>query len=242
MKVLVAGATGGCGRLVVRRLSDLDTPVRAFTRDASRAAWLGPVEIVQGDALSLEDCRRATEGCHAVICTLGDRWVPADGRIVDGEGIINLAKAAEGEGARRFVLVSSGGVGDSWAPFFVRWLFRVIGVMPIFREKERSEAYVRSSTLEWIILRPGFLTNFRMRAEPVLLPPTAQAPGLTTRQAVADVAVRCLHSKKGVCKAFTVVDHLMRWGIWRGKPIPLDIPWAPWPLFAEESCAVQLSE
>jgi uncharacterized protein YbjT (DUF2867 family) len=228
MRVLVAGATGGCGRWVVRRLSDLGIAARAFTRDARRAASLGAVEVVEGNAFSLEDCRRATEGCQAVICTLGDRWVPPDGRIVDGEGVINLVRAAERAGARRFILVSSLGAGDSWAPFFVRWLFRAIGVMPIIREKGRSEVYLRASGLRWTILRPGFLTNFRMRGEPVLLPVSGRAPGLTTRQAVADVAVRCLQAENAVGQAFTVVDHLMRWANWRGKPIPLDVPWAAW--------------
>jgi uncharacterized protein YbjT (DUF2867 family) len=177
----------------------------------------------------LEDCQRAIEGCQAVICTLGDRWLPRDRRIVDGDGVINLVKAAELAEARRFVLVSSLGAGDSWAPFFVRWLFRLLGVMPIIREKTRSEGYVRSSGLHWTILRPGFLTNFRMRGEPVLMPVTGRAPGLTTRQAVADVAVRCLQSLDAVGQAFTVVDHLTRWAIWRGRPIHLDVPWAAWP-------------
>jgi uncharacterized protein YbjT (DUF2867 family) len=229
MKVLVAGATGGCGRLVVRRLSDLGIAPRVLTRNARRAASLGPVEVVEGNALSAEDCRRAIMGCEAVICTLGDRWVPRDGRIVDGDGVINLAQAADRAEARRFILVSSLGAGDSWAPFFVRWLFRLLGVMPILQEKTRSEEYVRSSGLQWTILRPGLLTNFRMRREPVLLPVTGRAPGLTTRQAVADVVVRCLQAENAIGQAFTVVDHLMRWAIWRGKPINLDVPWAPWP-------------
>ena len=101
--------------------------------------------------------------------------------------------------------------------------------MPIIQEKTRSEEYVRSSGAPWTILRPGFLTNFRMRGEPVLLPAAARAPGLTTRQAVADVAVRCLQSANAVGQAFTVVDHLMRWAVWRGQPIHLDVPWAAWP-------------
>jgi uncharacterized protein YbjT (DUF2867 family) len=242
MKILVAGATGGCGRLVVRRLSQLCIATQVLTRDARRAISLGPVEVVEGTALSLEDCGRAAEGCQAVICTLGDRWVPPDGRIVDGEGIINLAKTAERAGVRRFILVSSLGVGDSWSPFFVRWFFRLLRAMPIFREKGRSEEYVRSSGLQWTILRPGFLTNFRMHAEPVLLSVTGRAPGLTTRQAVADVAVRCLQSENAIGQAFTVVDHLMRWAIWRGKRIHLDVRWAAWPRLGRESCTVHLSK
>jgi uncharacterized protein YbjT (DUF2867 family) len=63
MKTLVAGATGGCGRLVVCRLADLGISARVLTRDARRAAPLGPVEVVEGNALSTEDCRRAIEGC-----------------------------------------------------------------------------------------------------------------------------------------------------------------------------------
>lgn len=226
MKVLVAGATGGCGRLVVLRLAALGFDARVLTRDARRAESLGQVDVIEGNALSPEDCGRATEGCQAVICTLGDRWVPRDGRIVDGDGIINLARAAELAGARRFILVSGAG---AWAPFFVHWLFLLLRVMPIIREKVRSEAYMRSSGLEWTIFHPGFLTNFEMRAEPILVPPEVPVPGLTSRQAVADVAVRCLQSETAINHAYTVVDHSMRRAIWRGTPIQLDVPWAPWP-------------
>jgi uncharacterized protein YbjT (DUF2867 family) len=215
--------------LVVRRLADLNIAARALTRDARRAASLGPVDVVEGNAFSPEDCGRTIEGCQAVISTLGDRWVPPDGRIVDGVGVINLAKAAELAGVRRFILVSGAGDGNGWAPFFVRWLFRLLRVMPILHEKARSEAYLRSSGLQWTILWPGFLTNFRMRGEPVLLPVTGRAPGLTTRQAVADVAVRCLRSENAINQAFMVVDHSMRWAIWRGKPIHLGVPWVAWP-------------
>ena len=101
--------------------------------------------------------------------------------------------------------------------------------MPIIQEKARSEGYVRSSGLQWTILRPGFLTNFCMRGQPVLLPVTGRAPGLTTRQAVGDVAVRCLQSEDAIGQVFMVVDHLMRWVIWRGEPIQLDVPWMAWP-------------
>ncbi len=177
-----------------------------------------------------------------MICTLGNRWVPSDSRIVDGDGVINLAKATEMAGLRRSVLVSSGAAGDSWAPFFVRWLFRALRVLPIIREKGRTEAYARTSGLQWAILRPRLLTNFRMRGEPVLLPVTGWAAGLTTRQAVADVAVRCSQSENAIDQAFPVVDHLMRWAIWRGKPISLDVPWVAWLRPRRESCTVHLNK
>ncbi len=55
MSVLVAGAIGECGQLVVHRLADLGIDTRVLTRDAQRAESLGPVESIEGNARSLED-------------------------------------------------------------------------------------------------------------------------------------------------------------------------------------------
>src|SRR5262245_62127287 len=110
-KVLVAGATRGVGALVVRRLTWLNVPFRILARDRARAGRLGDVEIVEGDALNREDCRRAVAGCAAVVCTLGERSVPRGRATVDGDGIINLIAASVDAGVRRLVLVSSLGVG-----------------------------------------------------------------------------------------------------------------------------------
>ena len=103
-KVLIAGATRGVGALVVRRLTQKGVARRVLVRDPARAKGLGDAEIVQGDALDAAACGRAAEGCDAVVCTLGDRRVPRDRPIVDGDGVINLADAAVAAGARRFDL------------------------------------------------------------------------------------------------------------------------------------------
>jgi uncharacterized protein YbjT (DUF2867 family) len=211
--------------LVVRRLTELGLDARAFTRNRARARSLGIPDVIEGNALLPDDCLRALEGCQAVICTLGERWVPRDHRIVDGDGVINLARAAETLGARRFVLISG---SMTWAPFIVRGFFRLVRVMPVIEEKIRSELFIRSSGLEWTVLWPGFLTNFRMGEEPVVLPATARAPGLTSRQAAADVAVRCLLSDNAVGQVFIPVDGLVRRFIWHSKPVHLDVPWVEW--------------
>jgi uncharacterized protein YbjT (DUF2867 family) len=227
-KVLVAGATGGVGKLVVCRLQLLGVPARVLTRDRQRAAGLGAVEIVEGDALVREDCARAVAGCDAVICTLGDRTVPRGRPIVDGDGIVNLVDAAVAAGAHRFVLVSGLGVGDSWRriPFFIRWFFQWLKVIPIVKEKTRSEEYLRSSALQWTILRPGGLFNWRMRAEP-LLTVAGRVAGITTRQGTADVAVRSLASQNALRTTLTVVNHSVRATL-EGKAFQLDVPWQPW--------------
>jgi uncharacterized protein YbjT (DUF2867 family) len=226
-RVLVAGGTGGTGRLAVRRLGLLSIPTRILTRDRRRAAGLGPVEVVQGNALIEDDCRRAVDGCDGVFCAVGVHKTRWQGACVDGDGIIHLARAAEQAGARRFVLMSSLGVGDSmaWMPLPVKGLFRLLGAGPLLREKARSEEYLRSSALAWTILRPGGLHGVRMRSEPALT--TGKLPGLCGRQAVADVAVRCLGSANASGRVLTIADGWLRRWLY-GEPFPLEMPWAPW--------------
>lgn len=99
-RVLVAGGTGGTGRLAVRRLGLLGIPTRILTRDRRRAAGAGPVEVVQGDALVEEDCGRAVDGCDGVICMVGVHKTSWKGPCVDGDGIINLARKVQVFSAR----------------------------------------------------------------------------------------------------------------------------------------------
>lgn len=228
-KVLIAGATRGVGVHVVRRLRQLDVACRVLARDRGRAEGLGDVEIVEGDAFDEAACKRAAEGCDAVICTIGERKVPKDRPIVDGDGIINLADAAMAAGARRFVLVSTLGSGESWnwLPFFVKGFFHAMRVLPILAEKTRSDAHVRGINLDWTILWPAYLTNRPLRAAP-LLTADGRAGGMTSRQATADVAVRCLASPNAIGKTIVVVDSAMRFTLSRGGPFALDAPWEAW--------------
>jgi uncharacterized protein YbjT (DUF2867 family) len=227
-RVLVAGGTGATGRLAVRRLRLLGVPARILTRDPRRAAGLGPVEVVQGNALREEDCARATDGCDAVICAVGVHNTRWKGPCVDGEGVINLARAAGRTGTRRFVLVSSLGVGDSmeWMPLPVKGVFRLFNMGQLLREKGRSEDFVRSSGLAWTILRPGLLHGGRMRSDPVLTV-SGRVPGVSGRQGVADVAVRCLRSENARGCVLAVADGWVRHWL-QGEPFRLDVPWVRW--------------
>jgi uncharacterized protein YbjT (DUF2867 family) len=175
-----------------------------------------------------EDCRRAVDGCQSVICAVGVHSTRWQGQCVDGDGIINLARAAEQSGVRHFILVSSLGVGDSmeWMPIFVKAIFRLFNMAPLLCEKARSEAYVRASGLAWTILRPGLLHGGQMRSDPVLTV-TGRVPGITGRQAVADVAVRCLLSDKAHACILVIADGWLRPWL-QGEPYQLNVPWTRW--------------
>jgi uncharacterized protein YbjT (DUF2867 family) len=80
--ILVAGATGGVGKRVVKRLQQRGYKVRCLVRDAKRATEiLGKnVELVEGDiALPETLTPLVTEGIEAVICCTGTKVQPIEG-------------------------------------------------------------------------------------------------------------------------------------------------------------------
>ncbi|MEK0179951.1 MAG: NAD-dependent epimerase/dehydratase family protein [Oscillatoriales cyanobacterium] len=80
--VLVAGATGGVGKRVVKRLQQRGIRVRALVRDSKRAQEiLGKnVELVEADITLAETLTPlVTEGVEAVICCTGTRVQPVEG-------------------------------------------------------------------------------------------------------------------------------------------------------------------
>ena len=155
--VLVAGATGGTGSLVVAELQKQGYPVRAFVRDTAKAAErLGAdVEAVAGDLKDPASIAAAMDGVGAVINAAG---ASASGgpdntaEKVDFEGARNLAEAALGAGVGQYVLVSSRGVTDD-----DHYLNRMFNNMLIW--KRRGEEAVAASGVPYTIVRPGGLSD-----------------------------------------------------------------------------------
>ncbi|ACK70106.1 NADH:ubiquinone oxidoreductase complex I intermediate-associated protein 30 [Gloeothece citriformis PCC 7424] len=80
--ILVAGATGGVGKRVVRRLLDNNYPVRALVRDSHKAREIlgDKVELFEGD-LTLKETltSKLMDDVSAVICCTGVRVQPVEG-------------------------------------------------------------------------------------------------------------------------------------------------------------------
>ena len=62
MTILVTGATGTVGRIVIEQLVKRDADVRALVRDPSKASFPASVNVVQGDLLDVDSLRNALAG------------------------------------------------------------------------------------------------------------------------------------------------------------------------------------
>ena len=171
--VLVVGATGRTGTEVLRvlRASPLRRRVVACTRTAEQASELQastgvesfPVDLSgAGVSMPLSQLIRG-QRVTDVICAAGYRptFVAETDRVVaeavDARGLSALVEAAEAaELAGRFVLVSSLNAGEAaTGTMSARMLDSSLG--GVLGQKGRSEARLRSSALDWCILRPGLL-------------------------------------------------------------------------------------
>lgn len=77
--VLVAGATGGVGQLVVANLVEAGYPVRVLTRSASKAngMFMGKADIAVGDIRQPKTLATATADITHLICATGTTALPS---------------------------------------------------------------------------------------------------------------------------------------------------------------------
>ncbi len=159
MKILVLGATGGTGRLIVRDALMKGHSVVALVRVKAHSDLPG-AELIEGDARDEVTLTRASNGCDAVVSALG---TSIGFREVDLLTVATraLVAAITGTGVRRLICISALGVGDSrgHGGFVFDWLFQPLLLGPAYTDKGRQEAAIRTSSLDWIVVRPAMLTN-----------------------------------------------------------------------------------
>ncbi|MEX2116478.1 MAG: SDR family oxidoreductase [Bacteroidota bacterium] len=167
MKILIVGATGGTGRELVKQALDRGHIVTAFARNpADIAIQHERLSVVQGNVLDPGSVETAVKGQDAVLSALGHkRWMIPSSILSQGTRV--LVDAMKRQGVRRLICETSLGVGDSRGRLGLYYTLFVIPVIVFFyfRDKKKQEDVIRQSGLDWVIVRPGRLTNGRKREE-----------------------------------------------------------------------------
>ena len=221
--VLVVGATGNTGRRVVEQLRARGVAVRAASRKPEKMRALGMeaagAELVALDVLDPESIAVAMAGASAVVCCTG--FTPSlnfkkdNPAKVDHVGTDNLVAAAVANGAvKKFVLVTSlltnavaAGQADNDNYKFLNALGGVLD------EKLAAELNLRSSGLDYTIVRPGGLSNEPESVTgPVIVRGEDTTFGLPTdpgreisRDTVAAVCVEALFDKNASNRVVEIV-------------------------------------
>jgi len=158
MRVLVFGASGRTGRLVVEESLERGHQVLAFVRDPAKLDLSHPqLTAVQGDVRSATAVDRAVQSADAVVSVIGPKS-PGSGENVCSVGIANIVDSMSKHGVKRLVCLSDYGNGETRTKgLYARFLWLTIRAH--LEDKERMEKIVKSSGLDWTIVRPTILTD-----------------------------------------------------------------------------------
>ncbi|MBC8479396.1 MAG: SDR family oxidoreductase [FCB group bacterium] len=160
-RVLIIGATGGTGRMLVSQALERGLRVTALVRDRSRLDIDDPqLTIVQGDVLNASTLEAAMTGQDAVLSALGHKRFLGPTKILS-EGTRNILHAMEIHRVPRLICETSLGIGNSVGRLGLYYTFFVIPVILAFYfwDKTRQEQIIARSNVDWIIVRPAALTN-----------------------------------------------------------------------------------
>ncbi len=160
---LILGAGGkGVGNMVAKLAVTDKRPVIAIVRNSQSAEMLEDqgIQVFRGDACDKAVVSAACQAAGAsatVISTMGGTQdYLAHRTVID---------CAEQAGISRMVLVTSLGCGDSWQYLSLR--ARTVFGQAV-REKSLAESWLQTSSLDYVIVRPGGLLHGQATGKAIL--------------------------------------------------------------------------
>ena len=194
MRLIVLGASGGVGQWVVALAADAGHSVTAVVRqEYSRLTERRNVSVVRGDVTDPTFLEGTIGGHDAVVSCVGLRRAGRSpfARLLSPPDLTTrvasvLTRAMESRYVRRVVVISAGGVGESFSQLTwpVQRLVSTGNVAVAYRDLAGMEARLGASSLDWLAVRPVTMVpgNPLGRARPV------DRYGLTSTIRRADVA------------------------------------------------------
>ncbi|PSN18396.1 NAD(P)-dependent oxidoreductase [filamentous cyanobacterium CCP5] len=228
LTVLVTGATGRTGSIVVKKL--LQQPekfsVRGFVRSPAKATELfgDDLPVFVGDIREPETLKPALEGCDALVILtsaipqmqgMGESGRPQMGfpsdempEAIDYHGQVNQIDAAKAAGVDHIVLVGSMGGTDK------NHMLNSIGNGNILIWKRKAEQYLIDSGIDYTIIHAGGLQDQPGGRRELLVgdndqllkhPPDG-VPTSLPRADVAELVVQALQQPAARNKGFDVIS------------------------------------
>ena len=201
-RLLLAGATGRNGRVVLRQMLDLGLEVRATSRDPVAAARATPgAQWVSADVTDPGSLGAALQGIEVVVSAVATssplgRNKPEK---VDYVGNLNLARAARAAGVRRIVAITSSVSGREGG------LFNLV-LNNVLVWKGKGERALIDSGLEYVIVGPAGMNDQPGGVQRILLQPRAEyvRGSSVTRDDTATVCIAAAALPEAANRVFSV--------------------------------------
>lgn len=193
--VLVAGATGTTGKKIVQLLksSQYFEPIAMVRNEQQEAEFLAhDVKTIMGDLE--QDVSHTTKHIDKVIFAAGSGGKNVTA--VDQEGAKKLIRASEASKIKKFVMLSSMGADQPES---------TNELQDYLRAKHNADEFLKSSNLNYAIVRPGSLTNGNAKGK-IKLARSLSEQGEISRDDVAQTLVRSLHDDTANHSVFEILE------------------------------------
>jgi putative NADH-flavin reductase len=190
MKVIVFGATGDIGRLLVAGALELGHAVTAFVRNEQSLEPRDGLRIVQGDIFDPQSVADAIDGHRAVFSALGARTLKAEP--VLSRAIPLIINGMHFHMVDRIITVGAAGAlypAGKYQPPIATVLFAIIRATLLrhpMADQRAQERLLAATDLDYTIVRPPRLTDDPATGRYRVLPDAL--PSSSRRISRADVA------------------------------------------------------
>jgi len=160
MKILLFGATGTTGKLILEYLLHNNQEVTCFVRNPDKLSIKNTLlTVVKGSVLDQAAIEQALHGKELVISALGKKPTWSDTSMSQATDCI--VQAMEKTGTKRMIMISTLGIKETkgMMGFFFTYVLQSVLLKNNFSEKEKQEAILQNSNINWIAVRPSLLTN-----------------------------------------------------------------------------------
>jgi putative NADH-flavin reductase len=161
MRLAVIGATQGIGLELTRMALEAGHEVTVLVRNPAKLSLAhAGLRVLTGDARDLASAAAVSAGQDAVCLCIGVPPTRKPVQVFSQSTEAFLAALGEGP-APKLVVVTGLGTGDSkgHGGFFYDKLLNPLLLGTIYADKDRQEDLLKASSAEWLIVRPGFLTD-----------------------------------------------------------------------------------
>jgi len=160
MKILILGATGPTGQLLLKQALEQHHHVTVLVRNPSKISITHEkLTIITGDVLDKNIVLKALAGQDAVISALGKGQSLISSDLIT-RAVTLLISAMNELQIKRLIFLSGFGAGETimQANLLQKFIFKTF-LNSIYRDKTKAEKLLRSSNLDWTLVYPVKLNN-----------------------------------------------------------------------------------
>ncbi len=169
MKILILGATGRTGRLIVEEALKQGYDLNVLVRDKNQIPFdTKSIKVYQGTPARRADLAAAMQGCEVVISALAvakasdapwSKLISPENFV--SESMKNVIAEANQQNLKRLITISAWGVLETKkdVPFWFKWMIEYTNLRHVYADHAAQEKLLAASNLTWTAARPVALND-----------------------------------------------------------------------------------